>query len=84
MKPNKLPPIVMAEMIQVPFCFKIKSPPTNVPSKIDKKVPELMSAFPLISSSSSKCSGKMPYLIGPKKLDCVPNPNRIIIKMEID
>ena len=49
--------------------------PAIVPIKIARKVPSSTRPLPPTSSDSLRCCGKMPYLIGPKKADCVPIRN---------
>ena len=53
----------------------ISSAPAMVPARIARKVPASSQAFPASSSPSERCCGRMPYLSGPKKVDCVPMRN---------
>ena len=55
----------------------IAIPPKLVPCNMAPYVPASMMPFPVISCSSFKISGKILYLTGPKKADCVPIKHNI-------
>jgi hypothetical protein len=48
------------------------SPPVIMPKRMAANVPASMRALPAASSRVSRCSGKMPYLIGPNRADRAP------------
>ena len=50
----------------------ISTPPTIVPTRIAPKVPDSTSALPPTNSRLSSACGRMPYLSGPKSVDCNP------------
>ena len=49
--------------------------PAMVPARMATKVPISTSALPPTSSEGFRICGRMPYLIGPKIVDCRPSRN---------
>ena len=66
--------MISAATVNSPWPVAI-SMPAIVPSRIAKKVPASTSALPSSSSSGAKRSGRIAYLIGPKKAASTPIAN---------
>ena len=69
-----------AETMTSPPSRRISKPPAMVPARMARKVPASIKALPPINSPSSKWSGRMLYLTGPKKADCIPIRNNTVIR----
>ena len=52
------------------------APPKIMPTNMAIDVPDWNNALPDMSSFGFRISGKMAYLMGPKKVECVPIINR--------
>ena len=71
-QPASATAITRPDIMAAPPVAKISSPPKIVPISMDTNVPASIRALPPINSSARNWSGRMPYLTGPKKADCVP------------
>ena len=78
--PDKATMSTRVEMMATPPSANISSPPIIVPTRIDTNVPASISALPLINSSLRNWSGRIPYLTGPKNVDCAPIRNSMSIR----
>ena len=61
--------------VKLPCDDAMTAPPKIIPNKMAIDVPDWNKALPDINSLGFKISGKIAYLIGPKKVECVPIMN---------